>query len=285
MAALLAERPRSGSGSRTAPSERRPAPDDTDSGWLRRLRDRRTEAAADRPSRRRRTATRSGWTRTRFPRSPRSARLGPGDAPLSSAALGGDTIDAGTVAPSAGAYAGPRAAGAADPELDSDDPTAVRRARGPAARRTYDDGYDDLPPEDEEDGARRHRLVVIGLPLLALARRRRPGLVDRERPAVGVRRRRRPGGLHAVGERAPRTARPRTTPAGAAAHDRGAEVFDPQGDGDPDNPDDVPLAFDGDPATAWSTYEYRGSPAFGNLKDGLGLLLTSAPRRSWPASR
>lgn len=53
----------------------------------------------------------------------------------------------------------------------------------------------------------------------------------------------------------------------------GGEVFDPQGDGDPDHPEDVPLAFDGDAATAWSTYEYRGSPAFGNLKDGVGLLL------------
>jgi eukaryotic-like serine/threonine-protein kinase len=35
----------------------------------------------------------------------------------------------------------------------------------------------------------------------------------------------------------------------------------------------VQLAFDGDTATSWSTYEYRGSPAFGNLKDGVGLLL------------
>jgi eukaryotic-like serine/threonine-protein kinase len=50
-------------------------------------------------------------------------------------------------------------------------------------------------------------------------------------------------------------------------------VYDPQGDGDPDHPEDVPLVFDGDPATSWSTYEYRGSPAFGNLKDGVGLVL------------
>jgi hypothetical protein len=33
------------------------------------------------------------------------------------------------------------------------------------------------------------------------------------------------------------------------------------------------LAYDGDPSTAWSTLEYRGSPDFGNLKDGVGLLL------------
>jgi len=32
----------------------------------------------------------------------------------------------------------------------------------------------------------------------------------------------------------------------------------------------VPLAFDGNPATAWTTEHYN-SPAFGNLKDGVGL--------------
>ena len=52
----------------------------------------------------------------------------------------------------------------------------------------------------------------------------------------------------------------------------GASVYDPFGDGDPDNPDEVPLSFDGDPATAWSTVTYRGSPAFGNLKDGIGIV-------------
>jgi hypothetical protein len=61
--------------------------------------------------------------------------------------------------------------------------------------------------------------------------------------------------------------------AGAAVPIASGDVFDPQGDGDPDNPGDVELAFDGDTATSWSTYEYRGTPAFGNLKDGVGLLL------------
>jgi hypothetical protein len=61
--------------------------------------------------------------------------------------------------------------------------------------------------------------------------------------------------------------------AGEALPIAGGDVFDPQGDGDPDNSGDVALAFDGDAATAWSTYEYRGSPAFGNLKDGVGLVL------------
>src|SRR3712207_1048803 len=52
----------------------------------------------------------------------------------------------------------------------------------------------------------------------------------------------------------------------------GAEVFDPFGDGEPENVDDIPLTYDGDPASAWSTLTYRGSPAFGNLKPGVGIL-------------
>jgi len=34
----------------------------------------------------------------------------------------------------------------------------------------------------------------------------------------------------------------------------------------------VPLTHDGNPATAWSTVNYRGSAAFGNLKPGVGVL-------------
>ena len=52
----------------------------------------------------------------------------------------------------------------------------------------------------------------------------------------------------------------------------GASVYNPFGDGEPENPDEVPLSFDGDPSTGWSTVTYRGSPAFGNLKDGVGVL-------------
>jgi hypothetical protein len=61
--------------------------------------------------------------------------------------------------------------------------------------------------------------------------------------------------------------------AGAAIPIVTASVFDPLGDGQPENDTKVPLAYDGDPSTAWSTLEYRGSPNFGNLKDGVGLLL------------
>jgi eukaryotic-like serine/threonine-protein kinase len=51
-----------------------------------------------------------------------------------------------------------------------------------------------------------------------------------------------------------------------------AEVFDPEGDGQPENDREVPQSFDGDPSTAWSTLAYRGSPAFGNLKSGVGIV-------------
>ena len=49
-------------------------------------------------------------------------------------------------------------------------------------------------------------------------------------------------------------------------------VFDPGGDGAPENDDQVPQSHDGDPSTVWSTLEYQGSPAFGNLKDGVGVV-------------
>jgi eukaryotic-like serine/threonine-protein kinase len=49
-------------------------------------------------------------------------------------------------------------------------------------------------------------------------------------------------------------------------------VFDPFGDGEPENNGDAPQSFDGDPATSWSTLNYRGSAAFGNLKPGVGVL-------------
>lgn len=51
-----------------------------------------------------------------------------------------------------------------------------------------------------------------------------------------------------------------------------ATVYDPFGDGEPENNDESPLAFDGDPATSWPTLTYRGSPLLGNLKPGVGLV-------------
>jgi hypothetical protein len=237
---------------------------DTDSGWLRRLRDRRAEAPA--------AAVDGEPVRLdphTLPPVPRVRPLTQDDAPLSAAALGGDTIDAGMVPPSAGAYAGTRPAGPPTRTWDSGDALGMLDDRPIPG---YDDDYDDLAPEDEEDGAKRHRFVVIGLPLLALA------LVVALAWWIGNALLSVSGDIdEPVGSTpsasAPADSGAEQTPGGAPVPVVAASVFDPQGDGDPDHPDDVPLAYDGDPATAWTTYEYRGSPAFGNLKDGLGLLL------------
>jgi hypothetical protein len=271
MAALLGERPRSGSGPRTGPSGAT-APVDTDSGWLRRLRDRKADAPApavdDEPI----EGEPVRLDPHTLPPVPRVRPLTQADAPLSAAALGGDTIDAGTVAPSAGAYAGPRPAGAPTRTWDSGNQDGALGVLGDRPVPDYDDDYDDLSPEDEEDGAKRHRFVVIGLPLLALA------LVVALAWWIGNALLSVSGDIDEPVGSTPSTSAPadgaaEETPAGTPVPIVAGSVFDPQGDGDPDHPNDVPLAYDGDPTTAWTTYEYRGSPAFGNLKDGLGLLL------------
>jgi serine/threonine protein kinase len=53
-----------------------------------------------------------------------------------------------------------------------------------------------------------------------------------------------------------------------------AVSFDPlpQGSGD-ENPKEVPLAYDDDPSTAWTTKTYFDHPQLGNQKDGVGLVL------------
>ncbi|MFP5371455.1 MAG: hypothetical protein ACLGI3_12010 [Actinomycetes bacterium] len=273
MAALLAERPRSGSSPRAAaPAAASSArSEDTDSSWLRRLRDRRTESAS--PD----AIPDAGPVRLgphTLPPVPPVRPVTQGAAPLTSSALGGDTIDAGTVAPSAGAYAGPAAAGAAAPtrtwgQNGDDEPFHVLDGRPP---RPYQDDDDDLTPEDEEDGARRHRLLVIGVPLLALA------LVVALAWWIGDALLSVSTSVDDEGSTPPAASAPADTstpagPAGAPASIAGAQVFDPEGDGEPENDQDVRLAYDGDAATAWSTLTYRGSPSFGNLKPGVGLLL------------
>jgi eukaryotic-like serine/threonine-protein kinase len=295
MAALLAERPRTpgASASASASSHRQPADRaadkaagrDSDSGWLRRLRDRRTDqpdTAGDDAA----AGVDAGEPvrldpHARPPVPPARPVTG---APLPPGALGGDTIAAGTVAPNAGAYAEPG--------------HRARHADDAPTRNAWTDRYEDDadlgvldaderyrpggyggPPTGEididEDGARRHRFVVIGLPLIALvvvvalavwlgkSVLSVAGNVDEvegSTPSVG-------GSSSAADTSANAAA-----PAGSAIPIVGADVFDPGGDGEPENPESVELAFDGDPATSWSTVTYRGSPAFGNLKDGIGLL-------------
>lgn len=53
----------------------------------------------------------------------------------------------------------------------------------------------------------------------------------------------------------------------------GVRDFDPEGDPPEENPDQVGLAVDGKPGTAWTTVTYRRTPKLGGLKSGVGLLV------------
>ncbi|WP_167759228.1 protein kinase family protein [Blastococcus sp. TF02A-35] len=244
MAALLAERPRTG------PTPQPANRGDDGDGRRRRLRDRRPEAAEaderdDDPVRL------EPGTLPPVPQLPRVRPVTTG-APLPAGALGGDTVDASALERSGAAQ---------------EDGSFGMLPAG--ARDEADSGEDEY---DDEDGAGRHRLVVVGLPLLALAIviglafwfgssvLSVTGSVDEDpgsTPSATA-----PSGD--AGEPAPAD--------GPTATVSAAQVFDPFGDGEPENDDEVPLTYDGDPATTWSTLSYRGSPAFGNLKPGVGIL-------------
>lgn len=251
MAAILTERPRTRNGSGPSRSDAARA-EEADNGWMGRLRDRRGEepapdAAPVRPA------------PDTLPPVPPVRQAAPTDTVVAPSVFGGDTVDARTVVPATGAYAGSRAAG---------------------GDRTADDDFYAGPPtgatdlEDDGDGARRRRLLVVGLPLLALlvvvglawwvgtSLLSVAGSVDEgSRPSISV-----PSPGPQEGEDdAP-------APAGEPATVQDAVIFDPEGDGEPENDGDVPLTVDGDPATTWSTVTYRGSAAFGNLKSGVGIV-------------
>ena len=71
---------------------------------------------------------------------------------------------------------------------------------------------------------------------------------------------------------------PGTTPSRAAGTSAavtiaGVRDFDPDGDPPEENPDTAKNAIDGDPSTSWTTVTYRGNPALGGLKPGVGLML------------
>jgi hypothetical protein len=136
--------------------------------------------------------------------------------------------------------------------------------------RYTDTGSTDIG-EAEEPGARR-RFAVVGISVLALA------VVIALAWWLGT-------NVLTVADSVDEV--PGSTPSGGSSSAQGsgaapepgapvaivsADVFDPEGDGEPENDQDVPLSYDNDPSTSWSTLEYRGSPAFGNLKDGVGIL-------------
>ena len=66
---------------------------------------------------------------------------------------------------------------------------------------------------------------------------------------------------------------PEATPSSVVLKIAGAKDFDPESDTGEENPDEVGRAIDGDKASAWRTLTYRGNPALGGLKSGVGLFV------------
>jgi hypothetical protein len=122
-------------------------------------------------------------------------------------------------------------------------------------------------PEDDPVPRRSRRWLRIGIPLAVVAGVAVLGLLAGL--AVG----RVPGQvtkLPGLGS-APAAAPEASAPPGTPIKPVGARDFDPLGDGE-ENHNEVPLASNGDPTDAWHTTTYYNSPAFGNLKAGVGLL-------------
>jgi serine/threonine-protein kinase len=80
------------------------------------------------------------------------------------------------------------------------------------------------------------------------------------------------GGILALGGSKGKTP-PASAAGGTAITFSGVTGYDPQGTGTPgEDNQDAPKAADGNPSTFWST-EHYATPAFGNLKKGVGLVL------------
>jgi hypothetical protein len=222
MAALLGDRPRSGN---TDPHHAVRG-DESESGWLRKLRDRRDAedaAVADRPAAR---------SEAPVPLSPRDYPPVP--------QLVEDTAE--------------------DDELDW--------------ASSYADDEADVVDDGPTTSSWRRKLVVVGLPLLALAMVIAAGWwlgnnVISAASSVDDVQGSTPGSSAPAAEE---SAADPGTAAGTPLQVSTAQVFDPFGDGEPENDDEVPLSYDGDPGTAWSTLNYRGSADFGNLKPGVGVV-------------
>jgi hypothetical protein len=282
MVALLKERPRAAMSVSTQPQR---APEEHDGGWRRRVRDRKSatatsgEAPAPTEAGTPGVAAASGRADAAVPerRDPQTlppvppAR--PSGPPVPPVALGGDTIDASTVAPRAGAYAG----SGADSRYDEDRYDEAFGVLGDDDLDDYASGpYTDAGPATEESdlATPRRRLLVVGLPLLALivviglawwigtTVLSVTGSVDDTVGSTPT------GG----GASSSASAEDQPVAAGDPVQIADAAVFDPFGDGEPENDRRVPESFDGDTATSWTTLTYRGSPAFGNLKPGVGVL-------------
>jgi hypothetical protein len=62
-------------------------------------------------------------------------------------------------------------------------------------------------------------------------------------------------------------------PKGTVLKPAGVKDFDPFASPPEENPQTTKNAIDGDAATSWMTSTYRGNPALGGLKSGVGLLV------------
>ncbi|SEP12345.1 protein kinase family protein [Trujillonella endophytica] len=227
MAALLAAPPRPSQSMHLIRD-----PEESDSGWLRRLRERREEDDVDDVD--------AGGPQ----------RLGVGGLPPAPAYRDDDLrLDA--------------AFGDEDEDDDAFDEALDDRR---------DDGFGETT--DGERPARR-RLVMIGLPLIALvvvvllawwfgtnvlsvADGTDDGSGTSAPPSSSVPQDSAPAEEPPTGE----------LPAATIAS---STLFNPQ-DSDPENDGDVPLTHDGDTGTAWSTVTYSSSPDFSGLKDGVGIV-------------
>ncbi|QXG74326.1 hypothetical protein KUM42_10380 [Modestobacter sp. L9-4] len=233
MVALLAERPRTG------PQEAARPDGLTDSGWMRRLRDRRDLAdAAEDPA-------------------------------------GPVRLDPHTLPPvPARSMARPLAA-RPTPEVDDEDDL------------DWETTFPEEETDDEPAPTARRRLAVVGLPLLALAVIVAIGwwvgtnvLTVASNNVDSGGGGSRPGGAGAATSAGAGTSASAPAAPGTPVPITAATVFDPLGDGEPENDDDVPLTTDGDPATAWATLNYRGSADFGNLKAGVGIVYDLGSEKS-----
>jgi eukaryotic-like serine/threonine-protein kinase len=163
------------------------------------------------------------------------------------------------------------AAGPATPGYGFDEPDAHVLADGALADEAVDDLLDE--PAGLEAPTTRRRLAVYGVPVLALA------VVIGLAVWLGSSVLSVASNVGQVQGSTP-TAQPSQSTSSSAAQPAagkalpivGATVFDPKGDGEPENTREVDLTHDGDPTTVWSTLNYRSSPAFGNLKPGVGVL-------------
>ena len=223
-----------------------------------------------------------------LPPVPRVRPVTEADSALPAAALGGDTIDAGSVAPRGRLrVAVPRACPAPPERAWSRRRRATfgvleRRLR--RLRRLRRPGETDT---DDADGARRHRLRRHRPAAARPARRHRARLVGRHRrcssspaPSTTVQ-----GSTPPASSSGRRLAgAPAPPPAGAAipiVSRHGVRPVRRRRAGERRATCRWPSTAT--PSTAWSTLEYRGSPDFGNLKDGVGVRLRPGQRRSrWP---